>query len=104
MVRGRYEHDAHGSARVSVESGDVELVDESGDLGAAVEQPMISATDSNVIEQRQVGDERFQLVTENEASGTVKVLVRAVHRTSGKSAWEIVIDEVPLRRPKLLRP
>jgi hypothetical protein len=89
---------------VYVETGDVEMIHESGDAGAAVEQPLTVALDSNVIDQREIGDKRFELVSEKEAGGTVKVLIRAVHRTSGESAWETVIDEVPLRSPKPLRP
>jgi hypothetical protein len=102
-VRETFERDHHGAARVDLDTGTVELLPESTDVtGASVGQPETSAAESNVLEQQEIGDKRFQLVADTQAGGAIKVLVRAVERASGKMLWETLIEEAPLQRPKRL--
>ena len=103
-VRESYEHDAQGAARVALETGDIELLDEPIDSTAVSLGTARSTAEPDVVEQQEIGDKFFQLVAQSGAGDIVKVLVRAVERKSGKTLWETVIEEAPLRRPKPLRP
>jgi hypothetical protein len=105
QVRESYEHDAQGAARVALETGDVELLDEPIDSTAvSTGQTARSTAEPDVVEQQEIGDKFFQLVAQSGAGDIGKVLVRAIERQSGKTLWETVIEETPLRRPKPLRP
>jgi len=104
-VRETFERDAHGAARVDLDTGAVELLPESTDVtDHSVGQPATSTAEPNVLEQQELGDKRFQLVADTQAGGAIKVFVRAVDRASGKMVWETLIEEAPQYRPKRLRP
>lgn len=102
-VRESYEHDAQGAARVALETGDIELLDEPIDSTAVSLGTARSTAEPDVVEQQEIGDKFFQLVAQSGAGDIVKVLVRAVERQSGRTLWETVIEETRLRRPKPLR-
>jgi hypothetical protein len=105
QVRESYEREAHGGARLDLETGTIELLDEEIDNAVALaRQPGKSVAEADVLEQQEIGDKRFQLVAQAETDGTVKVLLRAVERNSGKVVWQSLLEEAPLRRPKPLRP
>lgn len=104
-VRETYERDAHGAARVDLETGAVEFLPAPTDAtDRPVGQPEISTAEPDVTEQQEIGDKRFELVGDTQAGGAIKVLVRAVDRASGKTVWETLLEEAPLQRPKRLRP
>lgn len=104
-VRETFERDAHGAARVDLDTGAVELLPESTEVtDDSVGQPATSTAEPNVLEQQELGDKRFQLVADTQAGGAIKVLIRAVDRASGKMVWETLIEEAPQYRPKRLRP
>ena len=105
QVRESYEREAHGGARVDLETGAIELLDEEIDNAAAfAREAAKSVAEADVLEQQEIGDKRFQLVAQAETDGTVKVLLRAIERKSGKMLWQSLLEEAPLRRPKPLRP
>ena len=105
QVRESYERDAQGVARVALETGDIELLDEPIDSTAvSIGQTAGSTAEADVVEQQEIGDKFFQLVARSDTEDRIKLLVRAVERQSGKTLWETVIEETPLRRPKPLRP
>jgi hypothetical protein len=105
QVRESYEREAHGGARVDLETGTTELLDEEIDNAVTfARQPGKSVAEADVLEQQEIGDKRFQLVAQAETDGTVKVLLRAIERNSGKMVWQSLLEEAPLRRPKPLRP
>ncbi|HEX6675386.1 MAG TPA: PQQ-binding-like beta-propeller repeat protein [Actinomycetes bacterium] len=98
------ERQARGAARVQVDTGALEPLPEPA---AALEHPDAPAApvpDPEVLEQRDLGTNRFQLVARGGAGRSVQVLVRAVDRATGRTAWETVIDEEPRSRPRPLRP
>ncbi|MBI2361672.1 MAG: PQQ-like beta-propeller repeat protein [Deltaproteobacteria bacterium] len=97
--------DAWGEARVDVDTGEVEeLPGAVGDVPEAPSEEAPSSLSPDVLEQRDIGNKSFQLLTRNTAGGTVQMLVRAVHPDTGQVAWETIVDEVPVRRPKPPRP
>ena len=105
QVLKSYERDAHGGARLDLETGAIELLhDEVENAAAFAGQPVKSVSEGEVLEQQEIGDRSFQLVAQSETSGTVKVLLRAIERNSGKMVWQSLLEEAPLRRPKPLRP
>jgi hypothetical protein len=105
QVRESYERDAQGVARVALDTGDIELLDEPIDSApVSIGQTARYTAEPDVVEQQEIGDKFFQLVARSDTEDMVKVLVRAVERQSGKTLWETVIEETPLRRPKPLRP
>jgi hypothetical protein len=105
QVRESYEREAHGGARLDLETGAIELLDKEIDNSVAfARQPGKSAAEADVLEQQEIGDKRFQLVAQAEINGTVKVLLRAIDRNSGKMVWQSLLEEAALRRPKPLRP
>jgi hypothetical protein len=105
QVRESYEREAHGGARVDLETGTTELLDDEIDNAVTfARQPGKSVAEADVLEQQEIGDKRFQLVAQAETDGTVKVLLRAIERNSGKMVWQSLLEEAPLRRPKPLRP
>jgi hypothetical protein len=105
QVRESYEREAHGGARLDLETGAIELLDEEIDNAVAFARPPgKSVAEADVLEQQDIGDQHFQLVARAETDGTVKVLLRAVERNSGKVVWQSLLEEAPLRRPKPLRP
>ena len=104
-VRETFERDHHGRAHVDLDTGAVEILPESSDvMDDSVAQPETSTAEPNVLEQRDLGDKRFQLVADMQAGGPVRVLLRAVDRASRKVLWETLIEEAPQQRPKRLRP
>ena len=89
-VRESYEHDAQGAARVALETGDIELLDEPIDSTAVSLGTARSTAEPDVVEQQEIGDKFFQLVAQVETGGTVKVLLRGIERKSGKTVWQRV--------------
>lgn len=105
QIRKSYERDAQGGARLDLETGAIELLHEQLDNAAAfARQPVKSVSEADVLEQQEIGDKRFELVAQGGSGGSVKVLLRALNRDSGKMAWQNLLEEAPLRRPKPLRP
>ena len=105
QVRANYERDAHGGARVDLETGAIELLHEDVETTAGLAAPpAIAASEDDVLEQQDIGDKRFQLIAQSGTGGTVKVLLRAIEGKNGKTLWQSLLEEAPLRRPKALRP
>jgi hypothetical protein len=103
-VRASYERDARGAARVDLDSGAIEPLPESAAMAEPVAEPALASAEPDVLEQREIGDRRYQLFARSGAGGMTEMLVRAVDRATGATAWETVIDQAPTRRPKPLRP
>ena len=105
QVRKSYDRDLHGGARVHLETGAIEMLGEPVENAAvSARRPAKSVSEANVLKQQEIGDKRFQLVAQIETGGTVKVLLRGIERKSGKTVWQRLLEEAPLRRPKPLRP
>jgi len=98
------ERQARGAARVQVDSGALEPLPESAAAPEHLGEPVAPVSDPEVLEQRDIGAKRFQLVARGGAGKSVQVLVRAVDHVTGRTVWETVIDEEPARRPRPLRP
>jgi hypothetical protein len=103
-VRQAYEHAAHGAARVDLETGELEILDENKQTQDASPPQSPPSPDPDVLEQQEIGDKRFQLVAERGEDSSVRTLLRAIDLKSGETAWETLIEKSPLRRPKSLRP
>jgi hypothetical protein len=96
---------ARGAVRVHVDSGALESLPESAAVPEHLDASVAPVSDPEVLEQRDIGTNRFQLVARGGAGGrSVRVLVRAVDQVTGRTAWETVIDEEPRSRPRPLRP
>jgi PQQ-like domain len=97
--------EAQGEARGHLDTGEVEeLPQAAGAPPESVPSETVPSPAPDVLEQQDIGNRRFQLVVRNVAGGTVQLRVRAVDPETERTAWETVIDEAPLRRPRPPRP
>jgi PQQ enzyme repeat len=103
-VQAAAERQARGAARVHVDSGALEPLPEPAAEPEHLDTWVAPSSDPEVLEQQDIGTNRFQLVARGGAGRNVEVLVRTVDRTTGRTAWETVIDEQPRSRPRPLRP
>jgi hypothetical protein len=102
-TRAAIERETHGAARVDPRSGTVQAVHAGIPAGPGIGDQLPDAP-ADVLEQRDVGGKRLQLVVRTGGTETAEVLIRAIDPTSGHTLWETVIDDLPNRRPPRLRP